>query len=87
MFFSLIVSNLNPFSLERKFDNLMARNCIKIKWDIYVPNELYRFICLENDYYTLNQLEITFNKANQVIKSFLEKNANSKELLENYFKQ
>ena len=39
-------------------------------WDICIWQELYKCICLEECYYVLNQLEVTFNKVNQITKNY-----------------
>ena len=62
--FSFIILNLNSFPPERKLDNVNDINYVHMMWGVCIPHDLYKFVCLETNYYALNQLENTFIKAN-----------------------
>ena len=69
--FTFIILNLNPFFLERKLGIQKISNYVNMLWDICIPHELYKFISLEESYYVLNQKDVIFNKANEIIKKFI----------------
>lgn len=53
--FSFMLENLNPFSLERNFSLIKDRDCINMLWEKYIPQELYRDICLKEHFEILSQ--------------------------------
>ena len=56
--FTFIILYLNLFSFE------MKRSYVNILRNVCMPKELYKFICLEETFYALNQGQVTFNKTN-----------------------
>lgn len=74
--FSFMLENLNPFSLERNFSLIKDRDCINMLWEKYIPQELYRDICLKEHFEILSQLTILFQQANLIIKEFIIKTEN-----------
>ena len=48
--YTYILFTLNPFFLEREFDEKNDRNFAEILWNYLVPNELYICICRNNNF-------------------------------------
>ena len=70
--FSFILLYLNPFYLERKFENEIERDYINVLWSYLMPGTLYNFICREDNFKILNKVKLKFNQVNEIIKLFLE---------------
>ena len=70
--FSFILLYLNPFYLERKFENEIERDYINVLWSYLMPGTLYNFICREDNFKILNKVKLKFNEVNEIIKLFLE---------------
>ena len=56
--YGCILLYLNPFDLERKFDNELDRKYVDMIWYSVIPNLFYDFICREENYTTLNKLRL-----------------------------
>ena len=54
--FSFIMQNLNPIVLQRKFELVKERDWVKRLWGKCIPEELYRYTCLSENYTILNKL-------------------------------
>ena len=52
--YSLVVKNLNPFSLERKTSNQNKQEMIYMLWKERVPLEIYKYICSDENFLYLN---------------------------------
>ena len=52
--FSFILLYLNPFYLERKFETIIERDYVNLIWSYMMSETLYNFICMEDNYRTLN---------------------------------
>ena len=39
-------------------------------WKKCIPNEFYRFVCQNCNFITLNQLNVTYHKANEIVNDF-----------------
>ena len=85
--FSLLVQNLNPTMLNQKFDSDIERDYIKILLENCVSAQLCTFVCLKDNFTQLCQLQITFQKTNDIIKSFIEQDKTNIELLRQHFQQ
>ena len=44
---SFIRFYLNPFYLERKFEDTAVRDKVETLWTCFIPNEFYFYICKE----------------------------------------
>ena len=42
--YSFILLYLNPFYLERKFENILDREFVNVVWCLLMPNDFYNFI-------------------------------------------
>ena len=56
--FRYILFHLNPFFLERKFNNEYNGECARMLWTYLVPNEFYIFICKHDIFKYQNVYEI-----------------------------
>ena len=45
-------------------------------WEKCIPSDLYKYICKNDNFMLLNQLELTYQKANKIIKIFIKENPN-----------
>ena len=52
---------------------------VTMMWDKCISTELDGYICLKDNYIALNQLNITFHKVSQFVKSFIERVWNSQD--------
>ena len=52
--------SMNPFFLERKFDDEYNRECVKILWTNLVPREFKIFICKHDSFNLLNKLSLKY---------------------------
>ena len=84
--FSFLVQNLNPTMLDRKFDSDIERDYVKM-WENCVPVQLCKFVYLKDNFTQLCQLPITFQKANDIVKSFIEQDKTNIKLLCQHLQQ
>ena len=68
--YSFILLYLNPFYLERKFENILDREFVNIIWCLLMPNDFYNFISQPENVKTLNKLKLKYQEANEIVKSF-----------------
>ena len=50
-------------------------------WGKCILKDLCKYICLQDNFMLLNQLEITYQKANTVVQNFIRTNSNGMHLL------
>ena len=81
--YSFIILYLNPFYLERKFENSIERDYVTAMWNLMMPPALYNFIYQEENFKTLNKLKLKFQDTNEIIKTFLDDNSQL-EILKDY---
>ena len=81
--YSFIILYLNPFYLERKFENNIDRDYVNAMWNLMMPPALYNFIYQEENFKTLNKLKFKFQDTNEIIKTFLDNNSQL-EILKDY---
>ena len=68
--YSFISLCLNPFYLERKFENILDREFVNVIWCLLMPNHFYNFISQSENFETLNKLKLKYQDANEIVKSF-----------------
>ena len=61
-FYSYILFNLNPFSLERKLDNKSDREYVETLWNYLIPIKFYIYICRNNNFIALNKQNAEISK-------------------------
>ena len=54
--YSFILLYLNPFYLERKFENNLDREFVNVAWCLLIPSDFYNFISQLENFETLNTL-------------------------------
>ena len=61
---------MNPFYLERKFENILDREFVNVIWCLLMRNDFYNFISQLKNFKTLNKLKLKYQEANEIVKSF-----------------
>ena len=85
--FTYVLFKLNPFFLEKKFDDESHRAYVKLLWNCLVPNEFCIYICRNDNFIVLNKLSLKYQNAFDIVNNFiLEENTNSV-LLKDFFKK
>ena len=74
---SFIIQNFNPIGLERKLEIENERLQVKMLWDICLPHAFVHFIYLKQSYGILSSPNLTYQKANNIIKKYIEEDANN----------
>ena len=64
---SFIVFYLNPFYLERKFDDATDRDKVETLWICFISGEFYFYICQGENYQLLNKITLKYNTANKIV--------------------
>ena len=78
---SFLVQNFNQINLDRKLDNENERLYVRILWDKCLPHAITRFIYVSENYNILEDPKLTYQKANTVVKNFINENSNNINLL------
>ena len=78
---SFLVQNLSPIALDRKLETDTERNHVKLIWDKCTPTDFTSFILREKNFFILSETQITYQKANEIVKEFIGENAQHLELL------
>ena len=65
---------MNPFFLERKFDDKYKRQCVKILWTSLVPSEFNIFICKHDSFNVLNKLSLKYQNVFEIVNDFIVEN-------------
>ena len=73
--------------LDRKFDSDIERDYVKMLWENCVPVQLCKFVYLKDNFTQLCQLQITFQKTNDIVKNFIEQDKTNIELLRQHLQQ
>ena len=61
--YSFILLYLNPFYLEKKFENILDREFVNVVWYLLIPNDFYNFISQPENFETLNKLKLKYQDA------------------------
>ena len=70
--YTLILFYLNPFYLERKFEDVIDREKVEALWNCFMPSDFYVFICKSKHFTTLNKISIKYQTAYEIISKFVE---------------
>ena len=73
---SFLVQNINPISLERKLDLEKEQGMIKFLWDECIPHDFVRYIYQQVNYNVIRKPNVTYQKANEIVKQFTFENPN-----------
>ena len=71
---SFMVQNFNPVNLNIKLEIEKERDMVKFMWDVCVPNEFVSFMLKHNNYNMISQPNLTYQKANNIVKVYLAEN-------------
>ena len=68
--YSFILLYLNPFYLDRKFENSVEKDYVEGLWQLQIPNDFYVFICRPENYKILNKLKLKFQETSEIVKTY-----------------
>ena len=63
---------LNPFYLERKFEDVVNRQRVEVLWKCFMPSDFYTFICKSEHFTTLNKILLKHQTAYEISTKFIE---------------
>ena len=78
---------MNPFFLERKFNQESDREYVKTLWNYLIPNEFYIYTCRNDNFITLNKLLLKYQNAFGILNNFILEDSNNFLLFNKYFKK
>ena len=76
-----LVQNFNPINLERKLDIEKERDMVKFLWDECIPHDFIRYIYKQDNYTEISKPNLTYQKANNIVKNFISEDLNRINLL------
>ena len=68
---SFMVQNFNPINLDIKLEVEKERDMVKFMCDMCVPHEFVSFILKQENYNIISQPNLTYRKANNIVKAYL----------------
>ena len=68
--------------MEREFDGVEDRELINMLWEKCIPNELYAFITLLENFMSLSDIDNTFQNSNVMVRNFIENGTNFKKMVQ-----
>ena len=68
---SFMVQNFDPINLDIKLEVEKERDMVKFMWDICIPHEFISFILKQENYNIISQPNLTYQKANNIVKTYL----------------
>ena len=68
--YSFILLYLNPFYLDRKFENSVEKDYVEVLWQLQIPNDFYVLICRPKNYKILNKLKLKFQETSEIVKTY-----------------
>ena len=71
-----LVQNFNPVNLDIKLDIHKEWEMVKFLWDECVPHDFVSFLYKEKQYNEISQRNLTYEKANNIVKEYLSENVN-----------
>ena len=78
---SFLVQNINPINLERKLDIEKERDMVKFLWDECILHDFVRYKYKQNNYTEIGKSNLTYQKANIIVKSYVLEESNRINLL------
>ena len=75
--YTYILFNLNPFILEQKIDDKNDRDFVETLWNQLVPNELYIYICRNDNFIELNKLTLKYQNLYKILNNFITEDNNN----------
>ena len=83
----LMTKNLNPFSLDRKLNDLNKHGMIYMVWKECMSAQFYKFICREENFLYLNGKNVLQPKVSKILTNFVAGNEKNYVLLRNNLSQ
>ena len=80
--FILLVTNLNPFSLQHKISDKFKHEMIYMLWRECIPPAFYRFICQEDNFRYLNRRDVSQPGVLEIVGKFVDQDKNNLRLLQ-----
>ena len=71
-----MVQNCNPINLEIKLEAEKERDMVKFLWDVCIPHDFVNFMLKHKIYNVISQPNLTYQKANINVKSYLLEDGN-----------
>ena len=71
-----MVQNFNPINLDIKLDMEKERDMIKFIWNECIPDEFVRFTYKDKYYEEISQPNLTYQRANNIVKEYLVEDSN-----------
>ena len=68
--YSFILSYLNSFYLDQKFENSIEKDYVEALWQLQIPNDIYDFIFRPENYKILNKLKLKFQETYKIVKTY-----------------
>ena len=68
---SFLVQKFNPVNLDTKLEIEKERDMVQFMWDLCVPHEFVSFMLKQNSYNMISQPNLTYQKANNIVKAYL----------------
>ena len=76
------MQNFNPINLESKLDVERDREMVKFLWDECITHDFVRYMYKIKNYVVISKPNLTYQKANNIVKNFLKENVNQINLLQ-----
>ena len=73
---SFIVHHFTPINLDRKLGNEKDKFMVKFLWDECIPHDFTRYIYKNENYNALSNPKVKYQKANAIVKNFIEEDFN-----------
>ena len=73
---SFLLQNFNPINLDITLELEKERKMGKFMWDVCLPHEFVTFILKQNSFDIISQSNLTYQKANAIVKAYLFEDSN-----------
>ena len=73
---SFLLQNFNPINLDITLELEKERKMVKFMWDVCLPHEFVTFILKQNSFDIISQSNLTYQKANTIVKAYLFEDSN-----------
>ena len=73
---SFLVQNFNPTNLERKLDSRTEKEMVKFSWEECILHDFVRYKYKIENYAAISKPNITYQKANEIVKNFINEHKN-----------
>ena len=78
---SFIVQYFTPINLDRKLHSEKDKSMVKFLWDECIPHDFTRCSYKNENYNAISNPKLTYQKANAIVKNFIEEDVNRINLL------